>query len=94
MIKTTEDEIYNRIKNNIGFDKSKKFIAWLHNNYPGKEIHHLAGSFTGIKTSDYFSLPVTREEHLRAEKDKSKFCIDNIHIYLKIIIEYTKHLGG
>lgn len=92
MIKNTEDEIYNRLKNNIGFDKSKRFIKWQHENYPGKEIHHLAGSFTGIKTSDYFSMPVFREEHLYAEKNKSQFCVDNLHLYLRILFEYIKYL--
>ncbi len=92
MIKTTEDEIYNRIKNNVGFDKSKKFKDWLNKNYPGKEIHHLAGSYTGIKTCDYFSIPLTAEEHLKAEKNKSEFCIDNLHLYLRIVFKYIKHL--
>ena len=90
MIRTKEDEIYNRVKNNVGFDKSKRFIKWQHENYPNKEVHHLAGSFTGIKTSDYFSMPVMREEHLHAEKNKSQFCVDNLHIYLRIFFEYVK----
>jgi len=92
MIKNKEDEIYNRIKDNIGFEKSKKFKKWFHAEYPGKQQHHGCGSYTGIKTSDYFSIPVTAEEHAQAEKDKSKFCIDNIHVFILVMKNYIKFL--
>ena len=94
MIKTENDRIYNRIRNNLGFYKSPKFNKWLHKTYPGLEQHHGCGSIGSIKTSDYFSVPLTREEHIKAEKDKSNFCIDNIQKFINIMQEYIIYLEG
>ena len=93
MIKSPFDELYNRLKNTVGFDRSPKFIKWLHAKYPGKIQHHCFGSYSqNLKTSDYCSVPLTIEEHEIAEKDKSNFVIDNIHVMLKIMIDYIKFL--
>jgi len=92
MIKTVQDEVYNRLKTNIGFDKSKKHLKWVGSKNPGKVLHHLTGSYTGIKTSDYSVIPLTPEEHEKAERDKSNFAIENLHILIKILIERIKEL--
>lgn len=95
LIKTSNDILYNRLKNSVGFDKSKKFKKWFHENYPGREMHHLFKSYSqSLKTSDYCSVPVTREEHLIAEKNSSDYAIDNLHIMIKVMIKYILFLEG
>jgi hypothetical protein len=92
MIRNSEDELYIAIKNKIGFDKSKKFKDWFHKEFPGMEQHHGCGSYTGIKTSDFFSMPVTRQQHELAEKDKSGFCIQNLPMFIVTMIKYIRFL--
>lgn len=77
------DVLYNSIKSTIGFHRSKKHLKWLREL---GEPHHLFGSYTGIKTSDYAAIPLTREQHNEAEKDKSHFAITHLHILIKILI--------
>ena len=89
MIKTTEDIIYNRLKSRIGFDKSNKHLIWLRQ---FGEPHHLFGSYSGRKTSDYCAIPLTREEHDKAEKNKSEFAIDNLHILILTLQKRIKEL--
>ena len=93
MIKTNNDILYNRLKNVVGFDKSPDHIKWLKDKFPMLEHHHLFGSYSqSKKTSDYCRIPVGREQHERAEKDKSNFAIDHLHILIKILIERIKYL--
>ena len=92
MIKTDGDILYNRLKNTVGFDKSKKHLAFVGGKYPGKVLHHLFGSFMGKKTSDYAVIPLTIEEHERAEADKSNYAIEHLHTLIKILIERVKEL--
>ena len=83
MIQTTEDRIYNNLKTNVGFHRSKKFKKWFHEEYPYTEMHHVFGSYTGIKTSDYCSAPVNDKTHTYAEKHKSEFAIG---VFLPLMI--------
>lgn len=93
MIKSTEDIIYNRIKNSIGFHRSKKFMKFIGDQNPSKILHHCFGSYSqSKKTSDYTVIPLTPEEHEKAEKDKSQYAIDNLHIILKQLIDYIEKL--
>ncbi len=94
MIKTENDIIFNRIKNTVGFHKSKKFKKWFHEVFEGAEQHHGCGSYSGIKTSDYFSVPLTHQEHLEAEKNKSDFCVNNIEKFINVMQRYIIHLEG
>ena len=89
MIKTCEDIIYNNLKTNIGFDKSESHLDFVRQ---FGEPHHLFGSYTGMKTSDYAVIPVTREQHIEAEKDKSGFAIANLHKLFGILIKRIKSL--
>ena len=92
MIKTETDILYNGLKNSVGFHRSKKFKEWFHNEFPGYEQHHGAGSYTGIKTSDYFSMPVTSEQHTQAEKDKSAFCMAHLPDFINTMQKYIIYL--
>ena len=89
MIQTVEDEIYNNLKTNIGFDKSEGHLNFIRQ---FGEPHHLFGSYTGKKTSDYATIPVTRAEHDEAEADKSGFAIKNLYKLLDMLIKRIKFL--
>lgn len=90
MIKTTEDIIYNRLKDRVGFDKSNSHLTFIRQyGIP----HHLFGSYSqSLKTSDYCTIPVTPEQHDFAEKNKSQFAIDNLHILIHYLIKRIKEL--
>lgn len=93
MISSPNDIIYNKIKNVIGFDRSKKHLKWIGSKNPGKVIHHLFGSYSqSLKTSDYAVVPLTPEEHEIAEKDKSNFAVQHLHLLIKNLIERIKEL--
>lgn len=92
MIKTEDDILYNRIKNSIGFDRSQKHLKFIRQY---GTPHHLFGSYSqSLKTSDYGTIPVTAEEHEYAEKHKSEFAVENLHILIKFLIRRIKELGG
>lgn len=87
-----EKAIYIRLKDNLDKHKSKQYLNWVRKGFPSLELHHLFGSHTGSKTTDYMILPLTREEHQLAELMKSEFAIDNLHIALNILQTYVKYL--
>ena len=91
MIQTRDDEIYNNLKTNIGFDRSKEHLDFIREL---GEPHHLFGSYTGIKTSDYAVIPLSRGEHKEAEKHKSEFAIANLHKLFGILIHRIKQQEG
>jgi len=92
MIKTIEDIIYNNLKTNVGFWKSIEFKEWFHNTYPGMTMHHVFGSYTSIKTSDYCSIPLSKKDHIEAEKDKSKVAIEQLAQMINVMQAYIIHL--
>jgi len=91
---TAEKAIYIRLKDNLLKFKSPKFREWFKQSFPNFEGHHLFGSHTGSKTSDYFMLPLTRAEHEEAEKRKSEYAIEHLHESLNILQTYVKYLEG
>ena len=90
MIRTETDIIYNRLKNNVGFDKSEKHLAFIRR---FGTPHHLFGSYSqSLKTSDYCTIPVTAEEHEIAEKNKSEFAVEKLHVLIQCLIKRIKEL--
>ncbi len=94
MIKTTEDIIYNNLKTSAGFHRSKKFRHWFHEEYPGTEMHHVFGSYTAIRTSDYCSIPVNRAGHVYAERHKSEAAIEFLPKMINVMQKYIMYLEG
>jgi len=93
MIKTDNDILYNACMNVVGFDRSQKFRKWFHERY-NMQQHHIFGSYTGIKTSDYCSIPLTPKQHEKAEKDKSNYAVSCFPLLLTVMIAYIKFLEG
>lgn len=85
------ENLYKRLRN-LPIRKSKKYMDWVKKKYPDKEIHHCLGSMTGIKLNDLLVMPVTREQHLEAERNKIDFAIDNLPQSLNLLFEYIKEL--
>ena len=91
MIQTRDDEIYNNLKTSIGFDRSASHLDFIRQ---FGTPHHVFGSYTGIKTSDYATIPVTPEEHKDADEHRSEFAIANLHKLFGILIHRIKQLEG
>jgi hypothetical protein len=87
-----ESEILYKQLRNLQSRKSGKFKKWIKKEYPGKDMHHLLGSMTGIKLNDYLLLPLTRTEHMKAEKSKIEFAVDNLPKSLNILFDYIEYL--
>jgi len=87
MIKTTEDIIYNNLKTNVGFHRSTEFKE-----YGFFIMHHVFGSYTGIKTSDYCSIPLNEKDHTKAERDKSRVAIEQLAQMINVMQSYIIHL--
>lgn len=92
MIESHNDQLFNRIKYFVGFSRSKRFKFWFHQQYPGKEMHHIFGSYGSKKTSDFCSVPVTMEEHQAAHKKTHDFAIDHVPEMLSVMTDYINHL--
>ena len=93
MIKTELDILYNACKHQVGFERSKRFVEWFHQEFPDKELHHCFGSYSQtLKTTDHCAVPLTREQHIEAEKDKSGMAIEYFPLMLTTMIRYIKHL--
>lgn len=92
MIKTLTDIIFNACKNQVGFYRSEYFKEWFHKEYPGMDMHHLFCSIGPLKTSDFYSIPLTRQSHNLAHKDNSQFAIDNLPELFKVITKYILYL--
>jgi hypothetical protein len=94
MIKSENDILYNRLKNNVGFFRSTKFKKWFHDKYIGCEMHHCFGSVSqNLKTSDYCSIPVVpNHAESRAEKDKSNFAIEHLPDLINVLQCYIIYL--
>ena len=92
---TNNDILYNACRNIIGFTRSKRFKVWFHKEYPPEDgwvMHHVFGSFSqSLKTSDYFSVPLTPKQHDEAEKDKSNYAIKVFPLMLKVIEKYINY---
>lgn len=94
MINNENAILFHRLKTSVGFYRSKGFKVWFHQEYPGKEMHHLFLSYGSRKTSDFCSVPVTREEHQQAHKDIHTFAIDHLPEMINVIISYILYLEG
>jgi len=67
------------LRNNVKLWHSKKYIAYLKERFPNKDLHHLLGSFMSKKITDSLIIPLSREEHTQAHKLNKEDCLE---IYL------------
>ncbi len=84
-------QLFIRLKNQIGFQKSKQYMDWFHSEYPEKDPHHPFGSIGSLKTTDLACIPLSRIEHESIE-DEYSFAIWNLPLVFRTIFEYIKFL--
>ena len=89
-----EKELFGRFKHNTRPAKSLKYLKWLRERFPNRELHHLVGSQGKLKLTDYLIVAVTREEHARAEAFKILFFFEHLHEAVNNLIEYVRFLEG
>ena len=85
-----ESMFFNHLKNTIQPVKSIKYLEYLKSKFPDRELHHILGSYTGMKGTDFLIYPCTHKEHEHAEKNKSQFGIEVISSSINLLIEYAK----
>ncbi len=91
----TAKEYFIKFRNELGFEKSRRYLQWAKMQHPDKDLHHLLGSTVGRKFTDYLVVPITHEEHLLiAERFKALFFIQNLHKAIKLLIKYVQYLEG
>lgn len=74
--------------------KSKKFLGYLHEKFPGLEADHLIGSMGDMKLNDFFIVMRTREDH-RARHDKGFIDFDDDFIRsIENLLDYVQYLEG
>ena len=67
--------------------KSPKYLAWLRNRHPGKELHHVFGSVHGRKSSDFGVVPVDPMVHRERQNDPD-WCFSQIFQSIDLLLEY------
>lgn len=72
--------------------KSKRYLDWLKRKDPQKDIHHILGSHTGIRMTDFLAILVSRVDHQRAEMHKAKYFMFYLPEAIKNLTQYIKHL--
>jgi hypothetical protein len=91
---TLDKQLFGRFKHNIIPAKSNKFLKWMREQNPNKELHHLLGSQGKLKLTDYLIVAVTREQHQKAEAFKILYFFENIHTAINNLIKYVRFLEG
>jgi hypothetical protein len=95
--KTEADAIFNRIKNvAVKYGKSKKFIEFVMSRKVGRnseQFHHVFGSYTSKKTTDFLGVAVNGQEHLNQHGNREWLfecipeAIDNLLAYVEMLEE-------
>lgn len=57
-------QYYRSFRFALGFDRSGRYLLNRKIKYPKKDLHHIMGSYTGRKTTDYLIVPVEHSFHL------------------------------
>jgi len=48
----------------LGFQKSKKYLKWMKEQFPHDDLHHCLGSVFNRKFTDYLIVPINHKHHL------------------------------
>ena len=84
---------FTRYRNVAGFQKSARFLEWAKHKYPGKDLHHIFGSFLGKKMTDYLVVPLEHRFHLQAVTgNEGKFFLTFLPDAVSILLEYLSEV--
>ncbi|HEX2868711.1 MAG TPA: hypothetical protein VHO03_16845 [Ignavibacteriales bacterium] len=80
------------LRNRLKVRKSKAFLTWLMDKYPGLDPDHLIGSMGALKLNDFLIVMRTREDHAkRHDKGFEDFDLELCKA-LENLFDYTEHL--
>lgn len=95
MITKEEKQEFRRYRAVIGFQKFPRFVKWMRNKFPGKDLHHIAGSTFGRKFTDALMVPLDHEFHLSyVEKEKAKYFCLYLRTAFSYFLEWAKEELG
>lgn len=87
----TNKDKFTMLRRVFGFEKDKQYLAWVKSLFPNYDLHHILGSTTGKKFTDYLVIPLSHEEHLnKAENYKADYCIKHYNFAVGILLRYAK----
>jgi len=91
MITKEEKQIFKRYRAQLGFQKFPRYVKWMHKKFPGKDLHHIAGSTFGRKFTDALLIPLDHKFHLcYVEKEKAKYFSLYLRTAFSYFLEYAK----
>ena len=91
----TPKQYHIKCRHELGHERLPGYVKWLHEKFPGMELHHLLlSSSSRLKSTDALMVPVTREEHKKAHKNAALYFMINLPKAIRLLIEYVQHLGG
>jgi len=99
MLKYTDNEMWTskqyhlKCQNELGFERGKHYLDYLHELFPDKVLHHILGSASARKKfTDYLVVPLTLEEHAKAHKNLPLSFMMLLPRAIKLLIGYVIHL--
>ncbi len=86
---TTEERILFRQLRSIAvhYGKNPKYKAWIKNKFPGKDPHHIFGSYMSRKTTDLCIVPVDPIEH-RLKQNDLDWCYSQIPQMFDLLLQF------
>ena len=91
MITKDEKQMFKRYRDKLGFQKFPRYIKWMHKKFPGKDLHHIAGSTFGRKFTDALLIPLDHKFHLcYVEKEKAKYFCFYLRTAYSHFLEWVK----
>jgi hypothetical protein len=89
----TAKEYHLKFRNELGFERGKHYLDYLHGLFPDKVLHHLLGSASAKKKyTDYLIVPLTLEEHAKAHKNLPLSFMLLLPRAIKLLIGYAQYL--
>lgn len=82
-----------RYRNQLGFQKSHQYLEWMKKMFPNLDLHHILGSFTGKKMTDYLVVPLTHFEHIKNVHGKEQnYFLDHLPIAVRHLKNYARQV--
>ena len=94
MPKSDIELLYDRLRHSIKPWHNKPFHGWVKFKNQDKDLHHLIGSMGALKLTDSLLMPLTREEHIKAEKDRHSYFMEGLPVAINLLQDYIIMLQG
>lgn len=92
-MKTDVEILFSRMRNEINPVKSKKFMDWVKQQFPDKDLHHILGSYCGRKGTDLLIVPIEHFEHIeKAHKNMVEYFERCLPISINLLVNYVNEI--